>query len=142
MTDTKSPVQENIVHKVTPFLMFEGNAEEAMNFYVSVFEQAEILDLKRYGADEGGVEGTVSRATMAINGQVFMFFDSYEKHQFTFTASISLFVNCDSEAEIDALFAKLSEGGALMMPLDNYGFSQKFAWLADKFGVSWQLNYQ
>ena len=66
--------------------------------------------------------------------------DSPMKHAFTFTASMSLFVDCESEAELDSAFARLSEGGAVFMPPGNYGFSPKFAWLSDRFGVSWQLN--
>jgi predicted 3-demethylubiquinone-9 3-methyltransferase (glyoxalase superfamily) len=69
-----------------------------------------------------------------------MCIDSPVKHNFTFTPAMSLFVDCADEAELDTLFAKLSEGGQVLMPLDNYGFSRKFGWLADKFGVSWQLN--
>jgi predicted 3-demethylubiquinone-9 3-methyltransferase (glyoxalase superfamily) len=81
-------------------------------------------------------------ATFALNGQEFMAIDSYAKHAFTFTPSMSLYVRCASEAEIDALFAALSEGGAVMMPLDRYPFSPKFGWLADRFGVSWQLTVE
>ena len=62
------------------------------------------------------------------------------KHAFTFTPSISLFVECESEAEMDATFSRLSDGGGVLMPLDNYGFSTRFGWLTDRFGVSWQLN--
>jgi predicted 3-demethylubiquinone-9 3-methyltransferase (glyoxalase superfamily) len=66
--------------------------------------------------------------------------DSPVKHAFTFTPSISLFVDCESEAEIDDLFSKLSAGGQVLMPLDNYGFSTRFGWVKDRFGPSWQLN--
>jgi len=62
------------------------------------------------------------------------------KHQFTFTPSISLFVDCDSETELEELFSRLSAGGAVLMPLDNYGFSTRFGWVNDRFGLSWQLN--
>ena len=80
------------------------------------------------------------QATFTIAGQTFMAIDSAMKHDFTFTPSMSLFVDCADEAEIDALFAKLSEGGKVLMPLAAYPFSRKFAWLSDRFGVSWQLN--
>jgi len=69
-----------------------------------------------------------------------MAIDSYVQHQFTFTPSMSLYVTCDTHQEIDTLYQTLSEGGQVMMPLDAYGFSPKFAWIADRFGVSWQLN--
>jgi predicted 3-demethylubiquinone-9 3-methyltransferase (glyoxalase superfamily) len=125
---------------VTTFLMFEGKAEEAMNFYMSLFKDARVIDIKRYGPGEGGAEGTVMKATFSLNGRDFICIDSPAKHAFTFTPSISLFVDCDGEAEVDTLFARLSEGGAVMMPLAAYPFSKKFGWVADKFGVSWQLN--
>ncbi len=69
-----------------------------------------------------------------------MCIDSYVKHGFTFTPAISLYVNCKSEEEINDLFAELSKGGQVLMPLDRYPFSDKFGWVADRFGVSWQLN--
>lgn len=126
--------------KITTFLMFEGQAEEAMNFYTSIFDQAEIIDITRYGADGPGAEGSVMKATFSLFGQAFMCIDSYVQHAFTFTPSISLYVNCDTEEEIDRYFEKLSDGGNVLMPLGQYPFSQKFAWVGDKFGVTWQLN--
>ena len=126
--------------KATPFLMFEGRAEEAMNFYVSVFEGARIETIAHYGSGGPGREGSVVRATMTIAGQNVMCTDSPIKHGFTFTASTSFFIECEDPAEFDSLFGKLSDGGQVMMPPDDYGFSRKFAWVADKFGVSWQLN--
>src|SRR4051812_28839845 len=126
--------------KIKTFLMFEGNAEQAMTFYVSLFNDAAITDVSRYGAGEMGAEGSVKKATFTLAGQAFMCIDSPAKHGFTFTPATSLFVDCDSEVEIDALFAKLSNGGQVMMPLGEYPFSKRFGWLADRFGVSWQLN--
>ncbi len=126
--------------KITTFLMFEGKAEEAMKFYTSLFERSEIISITRYGANEPGEEGKVVHATFSLNGQVFMCIDSNVKHEFTFTPAISLYVSCDTEAEINRLFEKLSQDGAVLMPLAAYPFSEKFAWVEDKFGVSWQLN--
>src|SRR5262245_14566426 len=126
--------------KVTPFLMFVGQAEEAMNFYVSLFADAKVTDIKRYGKDEGGQEGAVKLATFSLNGQEFICFNSPVKHAFTFTPAISLFVTCATAAEVDDLFAKLSPGGQVMMPLDKYPFSERFAWISDRYGVSWQLS--
>jgi predicted 3-demethylubiquinone-9 3-methyltransferase (glyoxalase superfamily) len=120
--------------------MFSGQAEEAMHYYLSVFDQAEILSMQRYGANEAGAEGTVSHATFSVYGQVFMCMDSSVKHAFTFTPAISLFVTCATEDEIDQIFERLSQGGEVLMPLTAYPFSDKFAWVADKYGVSWQLN--
>ena len=128
------------MQKFTTFLMFDGKAEEAMKFYTSLFRQSEIISLTRYGANERGVAGTVLHATFSLNGQVFMCIDSAVKHQFTFTPAISLYANCDSEAEIDAVFEALAHGGEVLMPLGPYPFSEKFGWVADKYGVSWQLN--
>jgi predicted 3-demethylubiquinone-9 3-methyltransferase (glyoxalase superfamily) len=127
--------------KVTPFLMFqEGNAEEAMDFYTSIIEDSQITNIVHYGPNEAGEEGTVMQAIFTLKGQEFMCIDSNVQHQFTFTPSMSIYVTCDSEDEIDYLYRKLSEGGGELMPLDNYGFSEKFGWVNDRFGVSWQLN--
>jgi predicted 3-demethylubiquinone-9 3-methyltransferase (glyoxalase superfamily) len=133
---------ENSKQKITTFLMFSGQAEEAMHYYISVFDQAEILSMQRYGANEAGAEGTVSHATFSVYGQVFMCMDSSVKHAFTFTPAISLFVTCATEDEIDRIFEKLSQGGEVFMPLTAYPFSDKFGWVADKYGVSWQLNLE
>ncbi|MFE8700821.1 VOC family protein [Cytobacillus sp. FJAT-54145] len=129
------------MEKVTPFLMFqEGNAEEAMNFYTSIMEDSQITNIVRYGANEAGPEGTVMQATFTLKGQEFMCIDSYIKHQFTFTPSFSIFITCDTEEELANLYEKLGEGGQELMPLGDYGFSKKFGWINDRFGVSWQLN--
>jgi predicted 3-demethylubiquinone-9 3-methyltransferase (glyoxalase superfamily) len=126
--------------KITTFLMFEGNAEEAMNFYISLFDDAEVLSLTRYGAGGPGREGSIQHATFSLAGQHLMCIDSPAEHDFTFTPAISLFVQCGSEAEIDRLHAALAEQGMELMPLGAYGFSARFGWVNDRFGVSWQLN--
>ncbi|MCY9006375.1 VOC family protein [Peribacillus frigoritolerans] len=125
--------------KVTPFLMFEGNAEEAMNYYTSLIEGSKINSIVRYGANESGTEGSVMQATFTLKDQEFMCIDSNVKHQFTFTPSFSIFLTCDSEEEIDRLYSSLTDGGQVMMSLGDYFFSKKFGWVSDKFGVSWQL---
>ncbi|MCV4235291.1 VOC family protein [Virgibacillus sp. LDC1] len=125
---------------VTPFLMFQGNAEEAMNHYISIIEDSEITSIVRYGPNQQGAEGSVMHAAFSLKGQTFMCIDSNVKHDFTFTPSFSIYLTCESEAEIEKVYGALMDGGGAMMPLDNYGFSQKFGWIADKFGVSWQLN--
>jgi predicted 3-demethylubiquinone-9 3-methyltransferase (glyoxalase superfamily) len=126
--------------KIITFLMFEGDAEEAMTFYVSLFDDAEVISVSRYGADGPGPDGSVQQATFALAGQSFMCIDSPAKHGFGFTPAVSLFVQCADEAEIDRLYAALGERGTELMPLGDYGFSSKFGWVNDRFGVSWQLN--
>ena len=118
--------------QVSTFLMFEGNAEEAGRFYAELF-----------GVDIEGLEhrddGKVQAASLRIAGQRIMLFDSPVHHQFGFTPAISLFVDCDSVEEVDRLAAVLGEGGTVMMELGSYDFARRFTWLADRFGVSWQL---
>lgn len=129
--------------KITPFLMFQdGNAEEAMNFYISLFDNSEIVNITRYGANEAGKEGTVMHAVFSLNGQEYMCIDSSVKHEFTFTPAMSLYVTCDTEEEINKVFEKLSEGGKILMPLGSYPFSERFGWVNDKYGVSWQLTFE
>ncbi|MBA2936958.1 VOC family protein [Paenibacillus sp. CGMCC 1.16610] len=130
------------MEKVIPFLMFQdGKAEEAMSFYTSLIEDSEITRIVRYGPNEAGDEGTIMQATFTLKGQEFMCIDSHVKHAFSFTPSFSIYVVCNREEEIDELYGKLNEGGQALMPLGNYGFSKKFGWLNDRFGVSWQINY-
>ncbi len=124
----------------TFFTFQENNAEEAMNFYISLFENSRVVDVQRYGKDGPAKEGTILMATFELNGSKFACSDSYIKHEWTFTPGVSVFVECSSTIEIENLFAKLSDGGTILMPLDNYGWSSKFAFVEDRFGVSWQLN--
>ena len=126
--------------RITPFLMFQrGDAEEAMNFYIALFPGSAIERIERYGAQGAGDDGTVVRADFVLNGQKLICIDSPVRHAFGFTPSISLFVDCGSEEEIDRLFAALSDDGEVMMPLGEYAFAARFAWVSDRFGVSWQL---
>lgn len=128
-----------MARSVSPFLMFEGSAEEAVRFYVGLFPDSGITRLEKYGPGEPGREGTVKRVDFTLAGRGVIAIDSPVKHAFTFTPSVSLFVECNTEAELDAAFGHLSAGGAVLMPPGNYGFSRKFAWVNDRFGVSWQL---
>jgi predicted 3-demethylubiquinone-9 3-methyltransferase (glyoxalase superfamily) len=130
------------MQKITTFLMFDGKAEEAMNFYISLFPKSAILNITRYGKNETGTEGTVKHATFSLNELEFMCIDTNAKHGFTFTPAMSLYIKCFSEEEIDTLFEKLSQDGQVLMPLTAYPFSEKFGWAADKFGVSWQLTLE
>lgn len=129
-----------MTQSVRPFLMFTGDAEAAMNLYVSLFADGEVLELARHAGGGPGPEGKVRLARFRIGGQEVLCTDSAAVHDFSFTPSSSLFVDCDSEARIADLFARLSDGGATLMPLDSYGFSRRFGWVNDRFGVSWQLN--
>ena len=127
---------------VATHLMFDGTAEEAMNFYVSLFKGATIRRVVRYGQGEPGAQGTVKRADFTLGGHDLICIDSPVKHAFTFTPAISIFVDCADQPELEGAFKQLSAGGKVFMPLDSYGFSTKFGWLQDRFGVSWQLNLQ
>ncbi|WP_369365602.1 VOC family protein [Streptomyces sp. CG4] len=116
------------------------NAEDAMTFYVSLFDDSEVVHVTRYGAEGPGKEGTVRHATFSPAGRQLMCVDSPVQHDFTFTPAISLFVQCADEAELDRLYTALAEGGTELMPLGDYGFSARFGWINDRFSVSWQLN--
>ena len=132
------------MNRIKPFFMFSGDqhgkAAEAVAFYTSLFENSEILGIDRYGPGETEPEGTVRIARFTLNSAEFMAIDSAYPHKFNFTPSISLYCECESVAELDTLFAALAEGGMALMPLDNYGFSKRFGWAQDRYGISWQLN--
>ena len=130
-----------MTRSVSTFLMFTGRCEEALTFYVSLFSNSKIENITRWSAGGPGKEGTVMRASFTLNDVRFQANDSPAVHAFDFTPSMSIFVECDSEAELDRVFAALSDGGKTLMPLGNYGFSRKFGWCNDRFGVSWQLNF-
>lgn len=141
--------------KLTTFLTFKGNAEEAITFYTSLFENAEVRTIVRARADEDGWgEGALQFAIFSLAGQPFMCINAappgtpgaikaqqvFQEHEFSFTPSIALYVQCETEDEIDRLYAALSENGEELMPMGSYGFSAKFGWVNDRFGVSWRLN--
>ena len=113
--------------KIIPFLWFDANAEEAMNFYTSIFKNSEIVSVSRYGEGSPGQAGTVMTATFTLNGQTFIALNGGP--QFKFTEAISFFVNCETQEEVYELWEKLSEGGE----------QGQCGWLKDKFGVSWQI---
>ncbi len=115
------------MQKITPFLWFNDNAEEAMNFYVSIFKNSKVGRVSCYGEAGPGPKGTVMSATFQLDGQEFFALNGGP--QFKFTEAISFFVNCETQAEVDELWEKLSEGGRK----DTCG------WLKDKFGLSWQI---
>ena len=121
--------------------MFTGNAQAAMDLYVATLPDSRILRVERYAQGEPGPVDIVKVAVFALCGREFMCSDGPVKHDFTFTPSSSIFVEFSTEEELDRAFGILSDEGNVLMPLGNYGFSQRFGWLSDRFGVSWQLNH-
>ena len=115
------------MQKITPFLWFDNQAEEAMNFYVSVFSNSKNMSITRYGEAGPGIKGTVMTARFLIEGQEFVALNGGPV--FTFSPAISFVVNCETQEEVDRLWEKLSDGGE----------KQQCGWLKDKFGVSWQI---
>jgi len=115
------------MQKITPFLWFDDQAEEAMNFYTSIFKNSKIGSITRYGEAGPGTKGAVMSVTFQLDGQEFMALNGGP--HFTFSPAISFFVNCETQAEVDELWAKLSDGGE----------EEQCGWLKDKYGVSWQI---
>jgi predicted 3-demethylubiquinone-9 3-methyltransferase (glyoxalase superfamily) len=115
------------MQKITPFLWFDGKAEEAMNFYVSIFKNSKVVRVTPYGAEGPGPKGTVMSAIFQLDGQEFYALNGGP--QFTFSPAISFFVNCETQQEVDELWEKLSAGGA----------KDRCGWLRDKYGLSWQV---
>ena len=115
------------MQKITPFLWFDGKAEEAMRFYVSIFKNSKVGSITRYGDAGPGPKGTVMVVTFQLDGQEFIALNGGP--QFTFSPAISLVVNCETQEEVDAFWEKLSEGGEKL----------QCGWLKDKYGLSWQI---
>jgi predicted 3-demethylubiquinone-9 3-methyltransferase (glyoxalase superfamily) len=115
------------MQKITPFLWFDNQAEEAMNFYVSIFKNSKVLTVTRYGEAGPGPKGTVMSATFQLEGQTFYALNGGPL--FKFTPAISFFVSCETQAEVDELWEKLSTGGR----------EDRCGWLQDKYGLSWQI---
>lgn len=126
------------MQKIVPSLWFDDNAEEAMKFYASIFNNSKVLKTAYYGEEGPGKKGSVMTVLCQLEEQQFLAINGGPA--FSFTPAISLFVNCRNEEEIDRLFNKLSEGGFVLMGLDKYPFSKKFGWVNDKYGLSWQFN--
>lgn len=125
---------------ITPFLMFKGDANQAVELYLEAFPDSEVVSLDRYSEKGPGAKGSVKRAVLKIVDREFTLIDSAVDHDFDFSASISFFVECDSLEMLENIFSVLAGGGEILMPAKDYGFSRQFAWVADRFGVSWQLN--
>lgn len=118
-------------------LMFEGRAEEALGLYAQVFEDVTIERIERW--PDGEAAGRIKRADWRLGGHRLIAFDSPIPHAFGFTPAVSVWVDWDSAEALERAFARLSEGGQVLMPLDAYDFSARFGWCNDRFGVSWQL---
>lgn len=115
------------MQKITPFLWFNTEADEAVNFYVSIFKNSKVGRVTRYGEGAPMPKGTVMTATFQLDGQEFMALNGGPV--FHFTPAISLFVNCETQEEVDDLWEKLSKGGS----------KERCGWLKDKYGLSWQI---
>jgi predicted 3-demethylubiquinone-9 3-methyltransferase (glyoxalase superfamily) len=113
--------------KITPFLWFDGNAEEAVNFYTSIFKDGRIVSLQRYPDEFEEMRGKILTAVFELNGQVLMAIDGGP--QYKFTEAISLYVDCGSQEEVDDYWYKLADGGEILM----------CGWLKDKYGLTWQI---
>ena len=123
------------------FLTFQGGvATAALALYEDVFDDFELLEIDRYGPGDGGPDGTVKVARFRLANSEFSCADSPVDHAWGITPGVSLWIDCDDDAELERLFARLSAGGRVYMPLDNYGFSSRFGWVGDPFDVTWQLN--
>ena len=125
----------HLQQKITPFLWFEEDAEGAMDFYVSIFDDSKVVSINRY--EEGPLKGKVLTGEFQLEGQQFLALDGGSES--SFTPAVSFFVNCSSKNKLLHYYQKLVEGGSVLMPLKKYPFSEIYAWVTDKYGVSWQL---
>lgn len=130
------------MQQIVPHLWFNEQAEEAADLYTSIFKNARVVHTSRYGEAgakvSGKPAGSAMLSTFELAGQRFMALNGGP--QFQITPAISFYVHCETEGELDQLWEKLSSGGKVMMPLGQYPFSEKFGWLMDRFGVTWQLS--
>jgi predicted 3-demethylubiquinone-9 3-methyltransferase (glyoxalase superfamily) len=115
------------MQRITPFLWFDGKAEEAANFYVSVFKNSTVGETRHYAEGSAAPKGAVMSVTFSLDGRDYIAFNGGP--HFTFTPAFSLFVNCETQAEVDELWEKLSAGGE----------KSRCGWLKDKYGMSWQI---
>jgi len=130
-----------MTQELRTFLTFQnGAATAALDLYKGVFDDFELVEITHYGPDGGGPVGTVMAAKFRLAGSEFGCADSPIEHAWGFTPAVSLWIDCDDVGELERIFGRLSDGGQVYMPLDNYGFSTRFGWVGDPFGVTWQLN--
>ena len=129
--------QRSSVPTITPCLTYDRQAEEAVRFYVSALPGSEILNVTRYGEEEPLSAGSVRTVRFTLGGQELMAVNGGPS--FTFTPAVSLFVHCETAAEVGTVWEPLADGGMVLMPLDEYPFASRFGWVQDRFGVSWQV---
>ncbi|MGY3481165.1 MULTISPECIES: VOC family protein [Staphylococcus] len=127
------------IPKITTFLMFNGQAEEAINLYVEAFEDAEILAMVKYGENDNEPTGAVQHAIFRLKDQVFMAIDNMNGVDVDMNPAMSLYVTVDSPLEMERLFSKLKSGGAILMPKTEMPPFREFTWIVDRFGVNFQL---
>lgn len=130
------------MQKITPFLWFDNNAEEAVKFYTSIFDNSNITTITRYDEQSAAASGQKAGSAMTVafklEGQNFTALNGGP--HFKLNQSISFFVYCESDEKIEKIYSKLSEDGQIIFPLDKYDWSPRYAWIVDKFGLSWQLD--
>lgn len=127
---------------VTPFLMFQGKkAQDAIDFYVEVIPDSQIEEVEHWGDANPQFSDGIMMATVSIGGQKVVVSDSPIDHAFNFTPSFSFLIECETVEELESLAGVLEEDGEVLMPIGDYGFSEKFTFVVDRFGVSWQLVY-
>ena len=132
---------DHVTRELRTFLTFQsGVATAALDLYRDVFEDFDLIDVEHYGPNEGGPEGTIKVARFRLADSDFSCADSPITHSWGFTPAVSLWIECTDEVEQQRIFDQLGEGGNVYMPLGNYGFSTRFGWVGDRFGVTWQLN--
>jgi predicted 3-demethylubiquinone-9 3-methyltransferase (glyoxalase superfamily) len=132
-----------MTQELRTFLTFQGGAATAaLDLYREVFADFELLAIDQYDPGDTGPEGTVKAAKFRLAGTEFSCADSPIDHEWGFTPAVSLWIECDDDNELERLFDRLSDGGEVFMPLDDYGFSTRFGWVGDRHGVTWQLNLQ
>src|SRR5699024_3337360 len=127
------------IPKITTFLMFNGQAEEAINLYVDAFEDAEILAMVKYEEDDKEPTGAVQHAIFRLKDQDFMAIDNMNGVDVDMNSALSLYVNVDSRLKMERLISKLKSGGAILMPKTEMPPFREFTWIVDRFGVNFQL---
>ncbi len=134
---------DSMAQRIVPNLWFDNQAESAASFYVASFPNSRIVNMVRYGEESAKASGMKKDMVMTVEfelaGNGFIALNGGPA--FSFTPSISFSVACENADEVDHLFGRLSGGGKILMPLDTYSFSQKYAWIEDRFGLSWQLYF-